>query len=1079
MQYIYPYRRSLPTISLQIFLLAVLVLINLHSTRAQHKHITTLQPIPANVTGTPRSSLMNINNITMWASDNGMLERQPSDQTAGVGFPRGTASVIYAGGLVWGGLVKDGQQPLLRVGGQTYNIGTVPGAIIRPGIGENPENDGVRIYRIRRDWATADLRQDAAEFFGIPTPEVTQDEIQTLREQYRKDWVEWPWQKGAPFYDRDGVPGYQAGLDGLYDPSRDEPGLGGADQVIWFVANDLDVAATRRLYGSPPIGLELQVTCWAYSHPKELANVIFQRYRLIYKGTAQTPSTAVIDSMYLGKWADTDIGDYADDYVGYSVERSLGYAYNADNSDSKYADFSLVPPVAGYDLFQGPRVKQLGSKAHWDLKSVQGYANLPATVFTYFTQDSRTTDFLFSNYTATREWWNLLRGYRAEPLLSPQCFRDPIANACTTFELPGDPQALHGWVDGRIDRAGDRRILLGSGPFSMVLGDTQEVVVGLLAALGKDNRAGIGVLEETDNAAQDLFNIDFDRLDPIPVPPLRIVELENRVILDWEKDTAAVSAIEHYNSKGFTFETYKIYQFPLPTSQPSQAIVLPPFDPFSSPRFLDLTTDLIRNRPLINGQNYYYAITTVVYTADQSFAQPRLESPIVIKTATPHSPNPGVVYPYEIGEVVPGIFDYVGVNDAVVEPVYFDPSKPDSHIYKILFRISPDPITAFNEKPKWSLIDSTTNDTLIRRVSVDLPPQRVITRGLTMKVTGVPFFFKGVFAVEEHGLPTRQSVFDRPDVDSTFLVATTGSSQIDSLKGGNPKDTDVELRFTGDSSWTAFIGDLPRSSRWVRVPFTAWELRVTKGDTVYHQVYTCVTEAGNDSVWRPNAHLGFSFRDTPLRFFYPITITTDSLFVDVRYLGGTYDDSIVYRSYATITKTYLWTVGLVKTRYNLVWKAAIADLDEDGTTTPPGTIIRFERYHQINDKDEKLFIPTAVTNNNVEAARREIERITVFPNPYYGMNRAEVDRVQRFMTFSHLPHNAVIRIFNLAGELVKTIRKDGESQFTRWDLNNETGLPIAGGIYLAHLELSDVAGKSLGEKTLKLMIVREEQTLGN
>ena len=95
------------------------------------------------------------------------------------------------------------------------------------------------------------------------------------------------------------------------------------------------------------------------------------------------------------------------------------------------------------------------------------------------------------------------------------------------------------------------------------------------------------------------------------------------------------------------------------------------------------------------------------------------------------------------------------------------------------------------------------------------------------------------------------------------------------------------------------------------------------------------------------------------------------------------------------------------------------------------------------------------------------------------MNRAEVDRSQRFVTFSHLPHFALLRIFDLAGELVKTIRKEGDSQFVRWDLNNETGLPVAGGLYIAHLELSDAAGRSLGEKTLKLMIVREEQSLGN
>jgi len=1063
----------------RVTLVALVLFLGMYSGSAKQKRVPSASPSVSEVTGAPRSTLMNINNISMWASDNGMLERQPIDQTAGVTFPRGTSTVVYAGGLVWGGLVRDGQSPLLRVGGQTYNIGTTPGAIVRPGIAENSENAGVRIYRIRRDWATADLKRDAAEYFGVPVPVVTEVQMQELREHYRQDWMEWPWEKGAPFYDRDGVPGYQPESGGLFDPSKDEPGLGGADQVIWFVANDLSPALTQRLYGSPPIGLELQVTCWAYTQPAELTGVIFQRYRLIYKGTAQTIGTARIDSMYLGKWADTDIGDYADDYVGSSTTRNLGFAYNADNLDSKFADYNLVPPVCGYDFLQGPRVLRTGSKAHWDLKQRQGYANLPATVFSYFTQDSRTTDFLFNSYTATREWWNLLRGYRAEPLLFPQCLSDPATNVCTPFELPGDPQSLEGWVDGRLDHSGDRRMLIGSGPFSMALGDTQEVVLALLAAIGKDNRDGIGALEKIDNVTQDLFNVDFDRLDPIPVPPLRIVELDNRLILNWEKDTAAVHALENFNSKGFKFETYKIYQFPLPSSSVADAVVFPPFDPYSTPRFLDITEDLVRNRPLVNGQNYYYAITTVVANPDPSFAQPRLESPIVLKTATPHSPNPGVVYPYETNVTIPGVYDFVGVNDAVVKPVYFDPTQPDDHVYKILFHVSSDQATSVEQKPKWSLIDSTTNDTLLRPLTVDLPAQRISTRGFTMQVLGVPFFLKGAFAIEQNFQPMHEFVFNRPDVDNTYLVAANGTSQLDSLKAGNPKDIDTELRFTGDSSWTVFVGDLPRNSRWVRVPFTAWELRVSGKDTAFHPVYTCVTEAKGDSVWRSRADIPFTLRETPLRYFYPITIATDSLFASNRYIGGTYDDSIVTRSYATLTKTYLWTVALTKTRFNVVWKAYIADLDEDDIATPPGTIIRFERYHQIGNGDVKLFVPMAVKTHDLTAAQREVDRVNVFPNPYYGMNRAELDRSNRFVTFSHLPYHAALRIFNLAGEIVKTIQKESESQFVRWDLNNETGLPVAGGIYLAHLELSDAAGNSLGEKTLKIMVVREQQSLGN
>src|SRR5437870_3423259 len=168
-----------------------------------------LGQLPSSINGLPHSTLLNINNFSMWATDNGMIERNPQDLTAGVSFPRGTSTVIHAGGVVWGGRVHDGQFPQVRIGGQTFSQGTVAGRIISPGIVENPENADVRIYRIRRDWATADLSQDASELFGIPAVDLRSGDIERLRQMYKRDWNEWPWQKGVPYEERNGIPGYQ------------------------------------------------------------------------------------------------------------------------------------------------------------------------------------------------------------------------------------------------------------------------------------------------------------------------------------------------------------------------------------------------------------------------------------------------------------------------------------------------------------------------------------------------------------------------------------------------------------------------------------------------------------------------------------------------------------------------------------------------------------------------------------------------------------------------------------------------------------------------------------------------------
>ena len=122
--------------------------------------------------------------------------------------------------------------------------------------------------------------------------------------------------------------------------------------------------------------------------------------------------------------------------------------------------------------------------------------------------------------------------------------------------------------------------------------------------------------------------------------------------------------------------------------------------------------------------------------------------------------------------------------------------------------------------------------------------------------------------------------------------------------------------------------------------------------------------------------------------------------------------------------------------------------------------------------DEFYFTSPAPTNSSSLAAE-EIEKINVFPNPYYAVNSEEINKYNRFVTFNHLPEKATIRIFNLAGVHVKTIIKENSSQFQRWDLANMDGLPVASGLYIAYIDMDEI-GKT---KILKLAIIQEQQIL--
>lgn len=1033
---------------------------------------------PAEYLGLPRASLLNVNNISMWAYNNGMMERRVEDGAAGATFPAGSTTVTYGAGLVWGGVVNEGTTGELRVGGQTLNAGTVPGRIVRPGVAEHPDNADVRIYRIRRAWATADLRRDASELYGMPISQVRQSEIAALRSQYKKDWLEWPWQKGAPYYERNGIPGYQPDPDGAAGPSTDEPGLAAADQVLWFVVNDLDEQTSRSLYGSAPIGIEEQVTCWAYARPDELNNVAYQRYRLIYKGTESTPPSSFVESMYITKWADLDLGTFNDDLAGSDTMRQMGYVYNSGPVDGEFIKFNLTPPAVGYDLHQGPRVPSPGRQASWDLRRIDGYRNLPMTAFTYFTEESRIADYHLRSATGALEWYNMMRGYRAQPIEPPACFTNPLTGQCAAVELTGDPVTFRGWVDGREEPFGDRRIALTTGPFNFALGDTQEVVFSMIGGAGKDNRDAITALKAVDDAAQDAFNLNFEMPDTVPQPALRIIELDRKLILDWESDTSATRAIEEYDSKGYRFETYALYQLPVKASPRSAWITLPPFD-ITLPRFLEITHDYVRNKPLVNGQKYYYVLAAVMANPDPSFGKARIESPAVIREAVPHTPDPGVVYPYSTDDVISESFNIVGNNEATVRVRYYNPAMPDGHVYKVLFHRSPNQVIDLDEKPTWDLIDSTSGDTLLRRMRMDTAAQRVTGRGFTIELRSPLFGLRNVYEIASGGSPTRSVVFNAPNAGGNYMAVGAGSSLIDTIKGNNPNDTDIELRFRGDSSWAVFMGPSVPLSRWVRVPYTAWEVGKVARDSINRQVYTVITDRGADSLWRPSVLLDRSFEGRTLRVFYPMIVVNDSQKIDNTYaIAGQYYDDIPRRPVDSArVKGFLWINGRTNTVKNSVWKVYIADLDGDGIAAPAGTTIRFERFKAVRNRDERIFTPADVRENDLEAAREEVSRVNVFPNPYYGLNRAELDRFSRFVTFNHLPSRATIRIFNLAGEMVRVIQKDDPSQFATWDLNNQTGLRVGAGIFLAHVEMSDAAGNSLGETTLKLMIVPEKQFL--
>lgn len=413
------------------------------------------------VSDLPIYTVANANNMFIWVKSNGITGHTPWN-ASGIYFPQRAAGVIYTEGIVWGGNVIDGESPQLRVGGSTYLTNLDQGAImgIRTGNYENPSAEDVRLWRVHRNWQMIDLL-DEVLYRDLSEADIL--------EQYETDWDEWPATKGAPFEDVNG--------NGLYDPLVDIPGMPGADQTIWYVANDL---AGIPNYGSPAIGLEMQTTIWSYERPEAdpFQDISFKRVVLIYKGTSLSSESAQIEDMYISQWVDPDIGGSSNDFVGCDSLLNLGYGYNAEQTDWDFDLYNLRPPSFGYCLIQGPVIPSEGDTAIFNFQQKPGNRNLDMSSFFYYSAgNEHDGDPSLNDYNGTVEFYNLMSGLR--PQLGT-VWQDPVSGQATHFPLSGNPLTEEGWIDGIVLSAGDRRMGITSGPFDFAIGDSQEVIIALI-----------------------------------------------------------------------------------------------------------------------------------------------------------------------------------------------------------------------------------------------------------------------------------------------------------------------------------------------------------------------------------------------------------------------------------------------------------------------------------------------------------------------------------------------------------------------------------------------------------------------
>jgi hypothetical protein len=1023
---------------------------------------------PNRVATTDIARRIDVNQINMFVTNLGSSAFDLSAGDAGLFYPKGTnKSAVFASGLWLGARVAGETRTTVAEYSQEYGPGPMIG-----GTYADPTNPKYIVYKVVR--FTGDP-EDTAHVERVADPLAFEDEI------VHHSWSEYMFgavPDGAPWrMYRLPDTSTEASDDSLDIPGPDVIG----DMMLWCVYNDANPTNhTNDAGSSPPMGIEIQQTTFAFNRQGALGLTLFINYKLINKG----PNT--LDTMFISQWSDPDLGGspgFTDDLVGCDTlpdgtgkPRSLGYVYNSTNNDGGYGK---EPPALGYDFFRGPTVggTPLG------LVSFNKYIN-------------------GTDPHATEETYAYMQGLQIDG--SPVV--DPFGNT-TRYQVAGDPVSPDPNADWLDTSPADRRMMLSSGPFTMAPGDTQEVTVALIIGQGSDRLSSISALRFNDEFAQAAFDSAFNLPSPPPQPKVNPSVDDAEVLLSWD-----AASRNNYVEPGYTFEGYNVYQgetvagpweriatydeingtrvifdrvFDVETGQliPEYPVA---FGSDIGVRFYHvINQDAVRGGGLKNGTEYYFAVTA--YSYNPTGLPKVLENAQEVIQVIPQKPAGGT--DPSTASAAPVVYQRKDTNRPpatdVVSVEVLNPDLVTGDIYKVIFEATVPLFSGIvgldtaTVKDSWSLVDSTTgavklSGQLNRRGDDDYQ----VVDGIRVRVTGkyFPQFQDGVYLNNVN--PNRRAL---TGVNFGLAGFFGGAGPGSDFFGGtiNPVDhpdsfTTVELRFSSTATQKGYrffrrevasdgspppdVGRAYSYGGFHDCNLQAWDIvnNVQLDIAFVERLLTAddgtilpdaMQPARTDSTWDPS----------------------DDALGDREYFF------VIRRPYSDTEKAEIARdAAIVDDTLPLMW-VLTARLRTATDVVDDGDAFQWIWANPATPNDVYSFDTQALIRGNATLAKANINNIRAVPNPYYTRSSYELNQFNRRIKFMNLPEVCTVRIFNLAGQLVRTLQKsDATTSVLEWDVLTEAGLPVGSGVFIFHVEAPGV-----GEYQSKLVVFMEKERLNS